>query len=266
MANFLPIVKILESTNISVRGLGQVVVDPATIEVGNNSIVARCRIAGIRGYRTIKCYCTSRYRDDIKGVDYYPQSLKVYGFNGKVEYVDVAISRWIGGEALDVLLYRGGLKDLKALSLAFDTMAFEHLRRGVIHGDIKPENIVVLPSGKMRLIDSDSLPIESIGNYQAKDFGTQFYAHRHRHIRRTDQFTDHYPLALLSSFLATLTHCPTFFDTRRTKEEYITAATEVLKEHSDTLHYKMIVAMQRSIMGKVDGIEALFESIVMADE
>ena len=92
MVNFLPIVKTLESTNISVRGLGQVVVDPATIEVGNNSVVARCRVAGTRGFKTIKCYRTTHYRDDIKGVDYYPQSLKVYGFNGRVVYVDIAIS------------------------------------------------------------------------------------------------------------------------------------------------------------------------------
>ncbi|MBR5595568.1 MAG: hypothetical protein IKW47_04705 [Alistipes sp.] len=265
MANFLPIVKILESTNISVRGLGQVVVDPATIEVGNNSVVARCRIEGIRGYRTIKCYCTSRYRDDIKGVDYYPQSLKVYGFNGRVEYVDVAISRWERGEALDIVFYRGGC-DFRALSRAFDQMAHKHLIGGVVHGDIKPENIIVRPSGKMTLIDSDDLPLESLGNYQAKDFGSECYVHRHRHIRRTDQFTDHYPLALHSTFLAALIYEPRFLYENDNMERYIATATQILKEHNDSAHYDMIVAMTHSIMGKVDGLEALFESIVMADE
>ena len=72
MANFLPIVRILESTNIEVRGLGHVVVDPATIEVGNNSVVARCHVAGRRGFKRIKCYLSTRYRANLKGVDYYP--------------------------------------------------------------------------------------------------------------------------------------------------------------------------------------------------
>ena len=265
MVSFLPIVKVLESTNISVRGLGQVVVDPATIEVGNNSVVARCRVDGKRGFKMIKCYCTSRHRDDIKGVDYYPESLRVYSFSGRVEYIDVAISRWIGGQSLDMLFYRGDC-DYIAISRAFDTMALRHLRRGVVHGDIKPENIIVMPSGRMMLIDSDEPPVECCGNYKAKDFGTESYAHRHRHIRRTDISTDHHPLALISSFLSALIYSPTIFDRRQTIDEYIAMATEVLKEYNDTHHYSMIVAMQSSIMGKIDGLEDLFESIVVANK
>lgn len=265
MASFLPIVKTLETTNINVRGLGQVVVDPATIEVGNNSVVARCRVEGVRGYKMIKCYRTSHHRDDLKGVDYYPQSLRVYGFSCRVEYVDVAISRWIGGLALDGLFYRGGC-DFRALSRAVDTMALRHLKKGFVHGDIKPENIIVLPSGKMRLIDNDNIPTVSPGNYQTNEFGSEYCVHRHRQIRRTDQYTDHYSLALHSTFLAALIYNPNFLYERATMEEYIATAMQILKEHNDTAHYDMIVAMQRSIMGKIDGLEELFESIVMADE
>ena len=263
MANFLPIVRILETTNIEVRGLGHVVVDPATIEVGNNSVVARCRVAGKRGFKMIKCYLSSCYRAKLKDVDYYPQSLRVFSFYGGEEYVDVAIGRWIDGKALDVMLYRGDC-DIVAFSIAFDAMALSHLRSGAIHGDIKPENIIVLPSGQMKLIDSDALPIESCGNCHARDYGSEYYAHRHRRIRRTDQSTDHYSLALISALIAAMSHVSTFFSTKQTIEEYIASATEVLKEHNDTLHYDMIVAMQHSIMGKIDGLEALFESIVMA--
>jgi hypothetical protein len=253
----------LETTNISVRGLGQVVVDPATIEVGNNSVVARCRVAGVRGYKTIKCYLTPRYEGDTKVVDYYPQSLRVYSFSGRVEYVDVAISRWIGGQALDLVLYRRGC-DFRALSQAFDAMAYKHLKKGVMHGDIKPENIIVLSSGKMMLVDNDNRPADSCGNYQAKNYGSEYYNHRHRHIRRTDISTDHYGLALHSTFLAAMIYAPIFLYEKATMEEYIASATQILKEHNDVAHYNMIVAMQRSIMGKIDGLEALFESIVMA--
>lgn len=265
MVNFLFIVKTLKTTNINVRGLGQVVVDPATIEVGNNSVVARCRVVGSRGCKTIKCYLTSHHRSDIKGVKYYPQSLAVYGFGGRVEYIDVAISRWVDGRALDIVVYSEGC-DFRALSKAFDIMAFRHLQSGVIHGDIKPENIVVLRSGQMRLVDSDYLPTDVNGRYYAKDYGSEYYTHPLRQIRRTDEYTDHYPLALMSTFLAAIVFVPDFFDVRRSVDEYIDMAAEILSEHNDIGHYNLMVAMRDSIMGKVEGIEALFESIVVTYE
>ncbi len=265
MANYLSIVKTLELTNINVRGLGQVVVDPATIEVGNNSVVARCRVEGARGYKMIKCYHTSQHRCDVDGVAYYPKSLRIYSFSGRVEYVDVAISKWVGGEALDVVFYRGGC-DFVALSRAFDAMALKHIKKGVIHGDIKPENIIVLSSGRMMLVDSDQLPIDGIGNIPAKDYGTEHYTHRCRQMRRTDEHTDHYALAIISTFLAALVYDSTFLSDNATMDEYIGRVTEILSAHNDTAHYNMIVAMQRSIMGKVEGLEELFQSIVVADE
>ena len=263
MVSFLLIVKTLESTNISVRGLGQVVVDPATIEVGNNAVVARCKVEGLRGYKTIKCYHISGHRADTKSVTHYPKSLAVYGFSGRVEYIDVAISSWIDGRPLDVVFYSGGC-DIKALSVEFDKMALEHLQSGIIHGDIKPENIIVLKSGKMKLVDGDELPENVGGNCHAKDYGSEYYAHPLRRLRRTDVYTDHYPLAFTSSLLAALVFEPKLFDTRSSIEEYIAMATDVLAKHNDTCHYNLIVAMRKSIMGKVEAVKSLFESIIMA--
>lgn len=265
MANYLPIVKTLESSNISVRGLGQVVVDPATIEVGNNSVVARCRVAGARGYKMIKCYRISPHRCSIEGVSYYPKSLRIYDFSGRVEYIDVSISKWVGGKALDSIFYSEDC-DFAALSEAFDTMALKHLRNGVIHGDIKPDNIIVMPSGKMTLVDTYKLSPDGVGNLRAKDYGTEYYTHHHRRMRRTDKYTDHYALALHSSFLAALRYDSSFLYELGTMDSYMAKATQILSENNDTAHYNLIVALQRSIMGKVEGIEELFESIVVADE
>lgn len=255
MVNFLPIVKTLETINISVRGLGQVVVDPATIVVGNNSVVARCRIDGARGWRAIKCYTTSQYCGDESIDSLYPQSLMVYTFSGRKEYVDVSIGKWIDGDALDVVLYRGGC-DFVVLSRTFDRMALRHLQRGVVHCDIKPENIIVKPNGEMVLIDSST----------GSSYGTEQFRHRHRSLRRTDKYTDHYPLALISTMLAALTYEPHFLDVARPTEEYIADAMRILRDNDDVGHYNIIVAMQNSVMGKIKGIEELFKSVVVADE
>lgn len=259
MVNFLPIVNALETTNINVRGLGQVVVDPATIMVGNNSVTARCRIDGLRGLRTIKCYIVSQDVEEIVPLSFYPKALRVYSFSGK--YVDVAISKWIAGEALDVVLNRGGC-DYKALSRAFDRMAFKHLKRGIIHGDIKPENIIFTPAGNMVLVDNDYSPQQTEGNYRAKDYGTKIYMHRHRRLRRTDESTDDYSLALISTLFAALVYDENYLMTQRRMDEYIEVATNILKDNGDIAHYNLSLAMQRSIMGKIDNILALMQEAV----
>lgn len=256
MANYLPIVKTLESTNINVRGLGQVVVDPATIEVGNNSVVARCRVAGDKVNKCIKCYLLSQHVSDTNDMSYYPNALRVYGFGTRVEYIDVSISEWIEGEVLDTVLYRDDC-DYVAISRAFDRMALKHIQSRAIHGDIKPENIIVTPSGEMVLVDNNSLLTDSCGKYQAKNYGTSHYVHRHRRLRRTDEYTDDYPIALLSSFFAALKYSPTFLPETCLMEEYVATATAILRDNGDSVHFDIIMGMQRSIMGKIDDLEEL---------
>lgn len=265
MANYLPIVKTLESTNINVRGLGQVVVDPATIEVGNNSVVARCRVVGNEGYKCLKCYLASPSRSNLDDTSYFPKALRVYGFGAKVEYVDVYISEWIEGEVLDAMLYRKEC-GYAAISREFDRMALKHLQAKAIHGDIKPENIVVTPSGEMVLVDNDFQPVKSNRDYRAKDYGSSYYVHRHRRLRRTDEYTDDYPIALLSSFFAALKYAPTFLSVTCLMEEYIAAAAAILRDNGDSVHFDMIMGMQRSIMGKIANLEELMlEAVKQVD-
>ena len=265
MVNFLPVVRALETINICVRGLGQVVVDPATIMIGSNSITARCRIEGVRGFRTIKCYLTSQGVAKIVPQVFYPKALRVYTFSGVAEYVDVSISRWSAGVALDVVLYRGGC-DYQALSRAFDCMALKHLKRGVIHGDIKPENIVVTPAGNMVLVDNGDLLKEIEGNYRAKDYGTNLYMHRHRHMRRTDKSTDDYTIALLSTLFAALGYDADLLSIKHSVDECVESAVNILRDNGDVAHYNLAMAMQRSIMGKVDNIYALMQEIVAQND
>lgn len=257
MVNCLSIVKALQNADIEVRGFGHIKVDTTTIEVGNSCVAARCRVIGTEGDMLIKCYHRRRpIYEFFERTLYYLEAMPVETLGDRVEYVDVAFSEWVAGEALDILLYRGDC-NYAALSRAFDLMALQHKRARRVHGDIRPENIIVTPAGDMRLIDTDLSPTEGTGGYHAKEYGSSLFAHRHRRLRRTDEHTDDYPLALISVLLAAMTvdaHC---FPRIEPMAKIITIATDTLLSAGDMAHYNLSLAMQASIMGKIDKLEEL---------
>lgn len=262
MVSCISIVKTLQNTNIEIRGLGTIEVYPTTIEVGNNCVAARCHVVGTEGDMIIKCY-HRRHPDDmfLESANYYLDALRVVELTGSVEYVDVVLSQWVAGDALDVVLYSGDF-DYAVLSRAFDRMAYNHKRGKVMHGDVKPENIVVTPDGEMQLVDNDLSPRENVWGYNAIEYGSSLYTHRNRRIRRTDEHTDDYPLALISVLLAAMAIDERCFSRSTSISENITIAMELLHKAGDTLHYNIALAIQSSIMGKVDWLEELLAKCV----
>ena len=262
MVSCISIVKTLQNTNIEIRGLGTIEVYPTTREVGNNCVAARCHVVGTEGDMIIKCY-HRRHPDDmfLESANYYLDALRVVELTGSVEYVDVVLSQWVAGDALDVVLYNGDF-DYAVLSRAFDRMAYNHKRGKVVHGDVKPENIVVTPDGEMQLVDNDLSPRENVWGYNAIEYGSSLYTHRNRRIRRTDEHTDDYPLALISVLLAAMAIDERCFSRSTSISENITIAMELLHKAGDTLHYNIALAIQSSIMGKVDWLEELLAKCV----
>lgn len=65
------------------------------------------------------------------------------------------VMEYVQGESLDALLRRRGVDVPKAIAITsqlLDALAYAHSRQ-VIHRDIKPANIMLLPDGKVKLLD-----------------------------------------------------------------------------------------------------------------
>ncbi len=86
----------------------------------------------------------------------------------------------------------------------FDLLAGELLASPWAHGDLKPENIIVTPSGRMRLIDYDAMFVPQLAGRAAEECGTPLYQHPRRGIHHFDRHIDDYPIALISATLHTL--------------------------------------------------------------
>ncbi len=142
---------------------------------------------------------------------FLPQEIYISGPNGG-EWYDAALTEWAEGHTLEFAIQkalRGGKGNdpeggLTALAANFDLLAGELLDAPWAHGDLKPENIIVTPSGHMRLIDYDAMFVPQLQGCVAEESGTPLYRHPRRDIHLFDRHIDDYPIALISATLHTL--------------------------------------------------------------
>lgn len=100
-----------------------------------------------------------RYPSSLRyPVRYLPGEIYLY-VTDRGAWYDLLAADWAEGHTLDYAIRRAlhyrSSADLTALSRAFEAMAAELLAQPWAHGDLKPSNIMVTPSGTLRLIDYD---------------------------------------------------------------------------------------------------------------
>ncbi|UKI39907.1 MAG: hypothetical protein L6V35_04035 [Alistipes putredinis] len=76
------------------------------------------------------------------------------------------------------------------------------------HGDLKPDNIIITPSGHGRLIDYDAAYVPDSGFDSTPEIGTPAYQHPLRDTGMYDKHIDDYPSALLSANLHLIALAP----------------------------------------------------------
>ncbi len=99
-------------------------------------------------------YANIDYRENLKGLE-HPNLCQV------LEYVDtdsraVVIEEFINGTSLDRILseHRSIHPSLSTIAIPVTRGLASLHRAGIIHGNIKPSNICVQPSGEIRLLDA----------------------------------------------------------------------------------------------------------------
>ena len=297
MVSVVDIVNALRADVVHIASDIQVVVRSETISVGNNSVAARCSIRGIDGDFLLKCY----YRHDprlefIYGGAYRSESLRVPTLAGIEEDIDTLIVGWIEGITLSDYLadcaggggkgsgkgayasssgggsagsgkgsgkagYARGVGGYTSISRAFDELALEVLSAEYAHGDISPDNIIIVGDA-MRLIDLDTRWEEAM-SHAYSTIGTPRFTHRHKAFLRNKHIDD-FAIATLSTLLAALATYDTATEAVTPPNELLTLggsnldraldiARRRLRSVDDTAHYEMATKIE-DVCGHIDNL------------
>lgn len=251
MASLISIINTLRSKTIYTHQLDIVHIDMESIASGNNAVVARCRLYNCDTPMLLKCYFhKKRHTATIYRRYYYPNEIDIYTIGGRMEPIDVVCQPWIEGEPLDKLLGSADA-DYAALSRSFDELAYRTLSGTMAHGDIKPDNIIVCPDGRMELIDWDAAWCSELAHSTPDEWGTPQYRHYARGEGDYNRHIDNYPIAMVSTMLAALAadrelfeqhldEDKSLFDIRSIAthhDELLNRAIDIFGRRGDALHY-----------------------------
>ena len=216
MATLIEVLGAFRASMVTFKTLTPQRITPESVFVGNHAVVCRSIMEGSGEVMSLKCYPRPRRNAPIiYGKSYMQNEACIYTLNSACEHLDIVAEPWIDGRSLGALL-RSRSCDYALLSRAFDCMAVEVLRSRRAHGDIKPENIILTPEGKMHLIDYDAAWTPGLVDADIEEVGTPAFSHPLRIGKCFDAYIDDYPIALISTMLAALSY------RRASFEPYIT--------------------------------------------
>ena len=144
---------------------------------------------------------------------YYEQEMCVATLSdARYRYYDVVLSEWVTGRTLQQCVASAAKhrdrNALERLAGIFDRMCARLLKEEWAHGDLKPDNIIITPSGHGRLIDYDAAYVPDSGFDSTPEIGTPAYQHPLRDTGMYDKHIDDYPIALLSANLHLIALAP----------------------------------------------------------
>lgn len=182
---------------------------------GNSAAAFEIEFAGGRR-AMLKCYTRPRQGlREIYGRRLLEKELYVYIDCTRGVWVDVVVTDWVAGatlgEAVRQAVAAHDRDTLRRISAAFDRLALGMLADGRAHGDLKPDNIIVAPGPRLRLIDFDAAYLPSMYGRESPELGTADWQHPSRRKCDFNRHIDDYPIAMLSTVLHALAAEPAIF-------------------------------------------------------
>ena len=146
---------------------------------------------------------------------YLEDELWVGTDNDEGQGYPVVLMEWVEGKTLDNYLEQictqNNTPALKNFYFQFCNLAWWLQQQPIAHGDIKHDNLIVTPDGKLKLIDYDGVFVPALRGRKANEMGSPCYQHPKRDAYFFDKNLDDFSLLVLQITLLALQHNPKLF-------------------------------------------------------
>lgn len=153
-----------------------------------------------KAYKEISKELGSIKSDYLIGLRYLEYELFVDTSNSDETEFPVLLMDWVEGVTLDKYIqqYIGNSFELHDLCVEFAEMSKWLAAQSFAHGDLKPDNILVRPNGKLVLIDYDGMYTPSMSGQKAREIGSINYRLPDRTTNDFNEHIDDFALAAIS--------------------------------------------------------------------
>lgn len=198
---------------------------------GNFAVVFKMRSEKDGRYYALKCFLKDQagrgdaYRmisDELEYVSspylahvaYYESELFVDANGSDDTEFPVLLMDWVDGMPLDAYVreHRDDKFALHELAYRFSKLSMWLLTQPFAHGDLKPDNILVTPSGSLVLVDYDGMYVPKMQGSLSRELGSPDYRHPNRTSEEFNEHIDDFSLSVLALSLKAISLDPSLLD------------------------------------------------------
>lgn len=133
-------------------------------------------------YKQIKESLKDIHSDYLVYFEFFENEIYVATDNSESDEFPVLLMDWVEGKTLDFYL-RENINDtyiLEVLTHRFSLMAEWLLNQPFAHGDLQPDNIIISPGCRIKLIDYDGMFVPLMNGQKAREVGSPDFQHPER--------------------------------------------------------------------------------------
>ena len=203
------------------------------------------KIANIeQRYREIAAFTKSSGSPFFVRFDYLPNELYVTSKLVPHGEFPVLAMPWIEartiGAVVQLLCEREKTVALARLTQAWARLCLDLLDRGVAHGDLKHDNVLVTNDGKIRLIDYDSMYLPALRGLKSTALGSPHFQHPKRNEQHFGADLDHVSMLTVLLSLRYLTFHPQAFSRYHNGENILLSRQDLLSLRQSELFAQML--------------------------
>ncbi len=149
----------------------------------------------------------------ITSIKYFEKELFV-DCNCDENEFPVLLMDWVEGESMEKYI-ADNYHDNYAMSMLcyrFCNMAAWLRSQPFAHGDLKPDNIMVCPGGKLTMVDYDGMFVPAMKGQKSPSVGTKNFSHPLRTVDDFDETIDDFTLASIALSLKAISLRPSLYD------------------------------------------------------